>query len=179
MILRCLKSNMTPMDLCWNLLSIIGNIPDEIILKIVYEFEGVKHPIVMMLLNDTRQESYMKLYRTPFSKAIRKQYYKTGVNDALLKIMNDNTDFRICRNYIEHNDPGSFVPRQFGRLYYDIINDNLKVDNYSYKFTNSHHFSNFRSVFIRRNGIFFPIINNDPINGFERWEELNGFQVFI
>jgi hypothetical protein len=168
---------MTTLDLCWNLLSAIGNIPDEIILKIIYEFEGVKHPIVMMLLNDTRQESYMELYRTPFSKGLRKQYYKSGVNDDLLKIMNDNTDFRICRNYIERGDPGSFVPRQFGRLYYDILNDNLKVDNYSYKYTNSHHFSNFRSVFIRRDGIFFPIINNEPINGYERWEELNGFQV--
>ena len=170
---------MTPMELCWNLLSTIGNIPDEIILKIVYEFEGVKHPIVMMLLNDTRQDYYMELYSSPFSKALRKQYYKSGVNDDLLKIINDNTDFRICRNYIENIDPGSFVPRQFGRLYYDILNDNLKVDNYSYKYTNRHSFSNLRSVFIRRNGIFFPIINNDPINGYERWEELNGFQVFI
>jgi hypothetical protein len=158
------------LDLCWNLLSSIGNLPNELIIKIVYGFEGIKHPIVMMLLNETRQVQYTTLYNSPFSKKLRKQYYKHGVNDDLLKIMNDNNiDFWICRNYIEYNDPGSFIPRQFGRLYYHILNDNLKVDNYSYIYKFNHH--NKERTFLRRRGKYFPIINNEPINGWAQWEE--------
>ena len=165
------------MELCWNLLSTIGNIPDELIIKILYGFEGIKHPIVMMLLNETRQESYMELYNSSFSKKLRKQYYNHGVNDDLLKIMNDNNiDFWICRNYIEYNDPGSFIPRQFGRLYYHILNDNLKVDTYSYKYAwrerwGGSAYNGGTKMFLRHGADKFPIINNEPINGWEKWEE--------
>jgi hypothetical protein len=159
------------LDLCWNLLSSIGNLPNELIIKIVYGFEGIKHPIVMMLLNETRQNQYTTLYNSSFSKKLRKQYYNHGVNDDLLKIMNDNNiDFWICRNYIEYNDPGSFIPRQFGRLYYHILNDNLKVDNYSYIYKFNRY--NNDPTFLRRRGKYFPIINNEPINGWAQWEEI-------
>jgi len=166
---------MTTLDLCWNLLSTIGNIPNELIFKIMYEFEGVKHPIVIMLLDETRQDKYMKLYRTPFSKKLRTHYYKHGVNDTLLKIINEQDDIDIWHNrcgddYIELSDPGSFIPRQFGRLYYHILNDNLKVDNYSYKYLFNTY--NKERTFFRRRGLYLPIITNEPINGREKWEEI-------
>ena len=40
------------MYLCWNLLTYKGNLPDELILKIAYEFEGIQHPLVKLLFND-------------------------------------------------------------------------------------------------------------------------------
>ena len=40
------------LSLYWKLLANIGNLPDELIVKILYENNGLKHPIVKLLYNE-------------------------------------------------------------------------------------------------------------------------------
>jgi hypothetical protein len=117
--------------LCWNLLSTIGNLPDELIVKIIYEFNGFKHPIVKLLFNETKIDEWERLKNLPFSRSIQKYYYKHGLNDNLVMIMNNKqTHYYLhnCTSYIHWNDPGYFIRRDKGRLYYNILNDKLNVN---------------------------------------------------
>ena len=110
--------------ICWNLLSTNGNLPDELIVKILYEFNGFSHPLVSLLLNETKIHYYEDLQNLPFSKIVQNHYYKHGYDNSLKNIMlNKHKYFKIHNNasYINFNDPGYFIPRQNGRLFYRII----------------------------------------------------------
>ena len=109
--------------ICWNLLSTNGNLPDELIVKILYEFNGFSHPLVSILRNETKIQYYEDLQTLSFSQYVQKHYYKHGYDLFLKNIMlNKHKYFKIHNNtsYINFNDPGYFIPRQNGRLFYRI-----------------------------------------------------------
>jgi hypothetical protein len=114
----------------WKYLNEIGNIPDELIVKILYEFNGFRHPIVTILLKETKNNTYENLQTYPFSKSIEKYYNKHGCTKKLIDLVSNkqNNYFRFepIASYIYYNDPGYFMPRQFGKLYYSIFNDTMK-----------------------------------------------------
>ena len=115
--------------LCWNLLDNIGKLPDELIVKILYEYNGLKHPIVKLLYNETKIDKWERLKNLPFSISIQKLYYKYGLNDNLINIMNHKQTYyklHSLTSYINWNDPGYFIRRENGRLYYNVLNDRLK-----------------------------------------------------
>jgi len=123
------------LSLCWSLLYFIGNLPDELIVKILYEFNGLKHPIVNLLYNETKIDKYETVLNLPFSKSVQKLYYKNGVNDNLINIMNNKQlyyNLHCLTSYINWNDPGYFIHREKGRLYYNVLNENLNVIKTSY-----------------------------------------------
>lgn len=110
-------------NLLWNLLSINYNLPDELIVKILYEFNGFSHPLVSILLNETKIKYFEDLQTLEFSKYVQKHYHKYGYDDSLKDIMiNKYKYFKIHNNasYLNFNDPGYFIPRQNGRLFYCI-----------------------------------------------------------
>ena len=112
------------LTLIWNILSNIGNLPDEIVVKILYEFNGMSHPLVAILLHETKIKYYDDLQNLPFSKFIQNHYYNYGYNLELNNIMiNKHKYFKIHNyaSYINFNDPGYFIPRQNGRLFYRLI----------------------------------------------------------
>ena len=117
--------------LVWNLLSFNANLPDELIVKILYEFNGLSHPLVSILRNETKIKYYEDLQTLPFSKIVHNHYYKYGYNLDLKNIMiNKHKYFKIHNNasYINFNDPGYFIPRQNGRLFYSITGNCNKVN---------------------------------------------------
>lgn len=123
------------LSLYWNLLDNIGKLPDELIVKILYEYNGLKHPIVKLLYNETKIDEYERLKNIPFSISIQKLYYKYGLNDNLIHIMNNKQKYyklHFLTSYINWNDPGYFIRREKGRLYYNVLNDRLNVIKTSY-----------------------------------------------
>lgn len=123
------------MYLCWNLLTYKGKLPDELILKIAYEFEGIQHPLVKLLFNDTKIDEYERLRRLPFSKTIQRHYYKYGCDDELMTLLiNKQKHYFMnnCRSYTMYENPSYFIPRQKGRLYYSVLNDNLPIERFTY-----------------------------------------------
>jgi hypothetical protein len=119
----------------WNLLSTIGDLPVEIILKILYEFNGLQHPIVKLLFNETKVDEWDRLRKLPFSRSIQNHYYKHGLNEALTTLLNDKQNLHFsynCSSYIHWKDPGYFIRREHGRLHYNLLNDNLNVNESSY-----------------------------------------------
>ena len=125
---------MNPLSLCWYLLSIVGNLPEELIIKILYHYGGLRHPNVSMLLKSTENDAYEALQNLPFSKSIYQFYLNEDTYSDLFGIdiisYINNTQHLYFRNteYTHHNDPGYFFPRQFGRLYYEVVNDQLGVN---------------------------------------------------
>ena len=51
---------MNPLFLHWYLLTIVGNLPEELIIKILYHYSGLRHPTVNMLININNKRSYFK-----------------------------------------------------------------------------------------------------------------------
>ena len=126
---------MNPLSLTWHLLSIIGNLPEELIIKILYQYGGMRHPIVNILLESTKNKEYEDLQKLPFSKSIYKFYlnkekYSNLFGVDIINYINNkqHTYFRECISYTHYEDPGYFFPRQFGRLYYNVLNENINVD---------------------------------------------------
>jgi hypothetical protein len=110
----------------WNLLATIGYLPDELIVKILYEFNGLQHPIVKLLFNETKMDEWERLRKLPFCRSIQKHYYKYGINDELLNIMNNKQKYYFLHNstsYLHYTDPGYFIRRENGRLYYKLLNE--------------------------------------------------------
>ena len=123
------------LTLCWNLLATFGNLPDELIVKILYEYNGLKHPIVKLLFNETKIDKYERLKNLPFSRSIQTLYYKYGCNDKLIQIMNNKqSHYKLhnCTSYINWNDPGYFIRREKGRLYYNLLHNNVYVNENSF-----------------------------------------------
>lgn len=130
---------MNTLSLCWHLLSIVGSLPEELILTILYKYNGLRHPIVNMLLKSTKVDEYETLQQLPFSKSIYKFYLNQkkynnlfGIN--IINFINNKQGFyfRDCRSYIHYNNPGYFIPRQFGRLYYNTLNEKDIVETKCY-----------------------------------------------
>lgn len=126
---------MNTLSLCWHLLSIIGNLPEELIIKILYQYSGLRHPIVNILLEHTKINEYEKLQTLPFSKSIYKFYinqelYNSLFNIDIINYINNKqcSYFRECKSYIHYKNPGYFIPRQFGRLYYNVLNEKDNVE---------------------------------------------------
>jgi hypothetical protein len=118
------------LSLCWDLLANVGQLPDELIVKILYEHNGLKHPIVKLLYNETKIDKYERLKNLPFSRSIQNHYYKYGLDDNLISIMNNKqTHYHLhnCTSYIHWNDPGYFIRRENGRLHYNVLNETLNV----------------------------------------------------
>jgi hypothetical protein len=126
---------MSTLSLCWNLLNVVGGLPDEVILKILYEFHGFRHPIVNILLNSTKVKEYEDLQKIPFSRYIYKFYlnkekYSNLFGIDIINYLNNKQSsyFRECISYVHYEDPGYFFPRQFGRLYYNTNTDKYDVE---------------------------------------------------
>jgi hypothetical protein len=123
------------LSICWNLLSTFGDLPDELIVKILYEFTGLQHPIVKLLFNETKNDKYERLIKLPFSRSIQNHYYKYGLNSDLITLLNNKQKLYFiynCSSYIHYTDPGYFIRRERGRLYYNLLNNNLNVNETSY-----------------------------------------------
>jgi len=127
---------MSGATLYWNVLRCVGDLPDELIVKILYEFRGLKHPVVTMLLDDTKVTEYEELQKLPISKIIYNFYlhqekYQAQYNYSIIDFINNQQKsyYRVKDDHHTHyNNPGCFFPRQFGRLYYNTLNDNDLVD---------------------------------------------------
>ena len=125
---------MNSLSLLWHSLSIVGKLPNELILKIVYQYGGYRHPIVNILLNSTKKSEFEQLQKLSFGKSIYRFYLNKEKYTNLFKINiinfsnNKQKDYHInSKSYIHYEDPGYFIPRQFGRLYYTIIHDDKAV----------------------------------------------------
>jgi len=115
----------------WYALSIIGKLPNELIVKILYEFNGFKHPVVNMLLSRTRVDKWEQLQKLPFCRSIKNLYHQSGMNNDIINMMNTKQTKYFegnCYSYVHWRDPGCFIPRSNGRLYYLLMYDNEKVD---------------------------------------------------
>ena len=131
---------MNTLSLCWHFLTIIGQLPEELIVKILYEFNGLRHPHVNMLHDSTKISEYEILQKLPLSKFVHKyylnpkKYYKVyGKN--IIQFIYDSLEKASKKEYpygISTIDPGYFIPRQFGRLFYEVNNDHLEVETYSH-----------------------------------------------
>ena len=77
---------MNPLSLCWHLLSIVGNLPEELIIKILYNYGGLRHPNVSILLKSTENEAYEALQNLPISNSIYKFYLNKDKYSALFDI---------------------------------------------------------------------------------------------
>ena len=128
-------TKLNTLSLCWHLLTIVGQLPEELIIKILYQFSGLSHPIVNMLNEYTKIDRFEELQKLPFSNSIYRFYINQEKYSALfgLNIVNyiNNKQlsyFRECKSYVHYENPGYFIPRQFGRLYYNVLNDNDSVE---------------------------------------------------
>ena len=126
---------MNTLSLSWHLLTIVGQLPEELIVKILYQFGGLRHPVVNMLLEHTKVDRFEELQKLPFSRGIYKFYLNQEKYTALFRldivnyINNKQCDyFRECMSYIHYENPGFFIPRQFGRLYYNVLDDLESVE---------------------------------------------------
>jgi hypothetical protein len=132
---------MNTLSLCWHLLSIVGGLPEELIVKILFHYSGLRHPIVNMLLKSTKVKEYETLRKLPFSKSIyrfylNKEKYSNLFGIDIITFLNNNqrSYFQECRSYFAYQNPGYFIPRKFGRLDYNALNDldlvetNIHVD---------------------------------------------------
>jgi len=123
------------LSLLWTYLGDIGNLPDEIIAKILYDFEGLKHPLVSILRYETKIHNYELMQKYPFSKTIHSYYKKYGLNKELLDLtkQKQNNYFKHQTiSYCIYDDPGCFIPRQLGKLFYTILGDNDNVEKNNY-----------------------------------------------
>ena len=128
---------MNTCSLCWHLLTLVGDLPEELIIKILFHFGGLRHPNVSLLLDATRDENCEIMRKLPFSKSIYKFYLNKEKYQHLfgIDIVNYSNNkqyeyyrhYKYNKNYIHYDDPGCFIPRQFGRLYYTILNDDQTV----------------------------------------------------
>ena len=113
----------------FNLFRYIGNLPDEIICKIVYEFHGIQHPIVKLLLDKTNVEDYFK--QMPYTQSLIKAYQQNGftsnTKNLLLNCQKEYANKYNC-NAIIYDDIGYFLPRPFGKLYYETKNNHKLVE---------------------------------------------------
>ena len=117
-------------QIIWTILS--KHLPNELIFKIIYDFEGIQHPLVSILRKATQNKTWDRLTNLPFSKKIQKYYYKYGLDDNLQIIINNKQKYYYmhnCSSYISYNNPGYFIPRQKGRLYYSVLDDNTPIEN--------------------------------------------------
>ena len=127
---------MNPLFLPWCLLTIVGNLPEELIIKILYHYSGLRHPIVNMLLNSTKVYEYELLQKLPFSNFIYKFYinhtkYNNRFNIEIINYINKHKIYfkgDPRRSLLRYNNPGYFIPRQFGRLYYNTLNENDLIE---------------------------------------------------
>ena len=126
---------MKTCKLCWSILTIKGNLPEELIVKILFHFGGLRHPIAYMLFNSTKVKEFEDLQKLPFSKSIYKFYlneekYSNLFNMDIITYINNKqySYFKECKSYINYSNPGFFIPRQFGKLYYNTLNDNDLVE---------------------------------------------------
>ena len=122
------------LSLLWTYLYEIGNLPDEIITKILYEFEGLKHPLVSILRYETKIHNYEIMKKYPISKTIQSYYNKYGLDQKLLDLTKSmqNNYFKGHNSYILYEDPGCFIPRKFGKLFYTILGDNDIIEKNNY-----------------------------------------------
>ena len=111
--------------LIWNLLRFNGQLPDEIIVKILYEFRGLEHPLVKKLLDFTENKSYENYQRSRISKVLEKMYREDGeVSDRMLKELNSyhgQARGYSLNMYINYTDPGYYMKRRFGKICYEMI----------------------------------------------------------
>ena len=117
--------------LLWEFLSFNGNLPDEIILKILYDFNGLSHPLVYILLNATKINKYEHLQILPIGKKVQKHYYKYGYDKILVEMMNNKQKYFNITNYtsyLNYNNPGYFIPRINGHLFYSISYENNNIE---------------------------------------------------
>ena len=125
---------MNTLSLCWFFLTIKG-LPEEIIVKIMFQYSGLQHPLVKIILNATKMKKYEELQKIPFSKSIYKfylspKYYSNLFGINIIDFINEKQTnyFNDVSSYTHYSDPGYFIPRQFGRLFYNVNNDDDFVD---------------------------------------------------
>lgn len=112
------------MKLIWTLLRTIGQLPDEIIVKILYEFRGLEHPLVKKLLDSTRNRTYEDYQKLSVNKVLEKIYREDcEVSDRMLEALryhHEKVRGYYQMMYINYTDPGYYMKRKFGKLVYEI-----------------------------------------------------------
>ena len=125
--------------LIWNLLRFNGRLPDEIIVKILYEFRGLEHPLVKILLDFTKNKAYENYQRSRISKVLEKMYREDGeVSDRILRELNSyHGEARgySLNMYVNYTDPGYYMKRRFGHLCYELVPG--KNDGYNLNYVQS------------------------------------------
>ena len=117
------------LNIIWSLLAIIGRLPDELICKILYDFQGLEHPISLLLNKKTYVNSYFS--NMPYVPRLLTYYRKNGYTKHLQNLLlNSQKEYanKYRLNSIIYQDLGYFIPRNFGKLYYELKNDNLLVE---------------------------------------------------
>jgi len=160
---------MNTCSLCWHLLTLIGNLSEELIVKILFHYSGLRHPLTSMLLNSTIVQEYEELQKLPFSKSIHKFYlnkekYSNLFGIDIISYINNKQCyyFRECRSYIHYKEPGYFFPRQFGRLYYSTKTDDCDVEtklNINWKLKKNQKTKKKHTIFGRK-GFRFKLLYN-------------------
>jgi hypothetical protein len=109
-------------------------LPDEIICKILYEFQGVQHPIVDLLLKKTDVESVFS--KMPYIDDLLKKYKKFGntlkLTNYFIKKQKDHSN-KYNTDDLIYRDIGYILPRPFGRLYHELnetklVEPGMKMD---------------------------------------------------
>lgn len=121
---------MTITILLFNLLKNIGNLPDELIVKIIYDYNGMRHPIVTLLLNHTRNDEHEILSSRPYTKNLIRYFNTFGHSDHLTYLILKEQKEYINQNNINYGvykDIEYFLPRTFGKLYYNEKNEKLTM----------------------------------------------------
>ena len=113
----------------WNFLAIIGGLPDELICKILYDFQGLEHPISVLLKKKTHLNGYFS--NMPYVPKLLTYYRQHGYTPKLHNLLiNSQKEYsnKYGLNSIIYQDLGYFIPRNFGKLYYELKRDNLLVE---------------------------------------------------
>jgi hypothetical protein len=107
-------------------------IPNELILKIIYHYRCVQHPIVTLLLESTKKLEYENNQKHSLGKQLQKSYEMHGSSSQLQELIDyfyktQLTGYGLRNDYFKINDPGYFIKRPFGKLYYNIKEENEPV----------------------------------------------------
>ena len=91
-------------------------LPYEIVMIIIYNFLSLQHPISKLLIDKTKNYLYECQMFSNKNIKIQKYYKNNGIDNYLL-------------NLTHNQDPGFYIPRKFGKLYYQIIKEKNKIQN--------------------------------------------------
>ena len=102
------------------------------ILKIIYHYRGIQHPVVSLLLESSKKLEYENNQKYSLGKQLQKSYEMHGSSPQLQELIDyfyktQLTGYGLRNDYFKINDPGYFIKRPFGKLYYNINEENKPI----------------------------------------------------